>query len=147
MCITGHHQREQECGCLLYLHHVVLGLDEVDCLFHTATLEPGTCGLTTPFLFSSLALDINSSGVCCLIQAFLRTCVSFPAPDAERTWHEETHFAAPAEPAMCLRWGLAQVLSLRAMPCEASSRGICMSSRSEAELGKPLPPPPLYTQH
>jgi len=33
--------------------------------------------------------------------------MSFPAPDAERTWHEEARFAAPAELAMYLRWGLA----------------------------------------
>src|SRR6266851_7278474 len=30
-------------------------------------------------------------------QAFLCTCVSFPAPDAERTWHE-VYFAAPVMP-------------------------------------------------
>src|SRR5712691_2559363 len=104
MSITGHRQWEQEYGYLSYFPHVVLGLDEVDRLVHAVTEELGTRGLTTPFPFSSLALDVNSSGVrrLILLQAFLRTCVSFPAPHAERTWHEEARFAAPAEHAMCL---------------------------------------------
>jgi len=72
-----------------------------DCLVHTVTKELGTCGLATPFLFSSLALNVNSSGVCRLVQAFLCTCVSFPAPDAKCTWHKEAHFAVPVELAMC----------------------------------------------
>ncbi|KAI9507647.1 hypothetical protein F5148DRAFT_1306912 [Russula earlei] len=105
----GSRHREQDYGYLSYQHHVVLGLDDVDRLVHTLTDELGTRGLTTPFLFSSLALDVISSGVRRLIQAFLRTCVPFPAPDAERTWREEARFAAPAELAMCLRWGLARV--------------------------------------
>jgi hypothetical protein len=94
MSITGHRRRERECGYLSYLHHVVLGLDEVDCLVHTVTEELGTCGLTTPFFFPSLALDVNPSGVRRYIQAFLRTCVSFPAPDAERGSHEDASSAA-----------------------------------------------------
>ncbi len=110
MSVAGHRHREQEYGYLSYYHHIVLGLEEVDSLVHTVTEELSTRGLTTPFLFSSLALDVNSSGVRRLIQAFLRTCVPFPAPDAERTWHEEARFAAPAELAMCLRWGLARIL-------------------------------------
>ena len=111
MRITGGHRgREQDYGYLSYHHHIVLGLEVVDRLVHTVTDELGTRGLTTPFLFSSLALDVNSSSVRRLVQAFLRTCVSFPAPDAERTWREEARFAAPAELAMCLRWGLARVL-------------------------------------
>jgi hypothetical protein len=41
------------------------------------------------FIFISLALDdIISARVRLLFQAFLPTCVLFPAPDAERTWHE-----------------------------------------------------------
>jgi len=64
-----------------------------------------------PF-FSTLALDVNSSGVRRFIQAFLHTCVLFPAPDADRTWHEEARFAAPAELAMCLRWDFARVLRI-----------------------------------
>ena len=108
--IIGHREREQDYGYLSYQHHVVLGLDEVNRLVRTVTDELGTRGLTTPFLFSSLAIDINSARVRRLIQAFLRTCVSYPAPDAEYTWREEARFAAPPELAMCLRWGLARVL-------------------------------------
>ena len=110
MSITGHPQREQEYSYLSYFHHVVLGLDEVNCLVHTVTEELSTRGLTTAFLFSSHALDINSSRVRRLIQAFLCTCVSFPASDAECTWQEEARFAALPEVAMCLRSGLARVL-------------------------------------
>ena len=80
--ITDHHWWEQESGHLSYLHHLVLVLDEIDCLVHTVTEELGTRGLTTPFLSSSHALNVNSSRVRRVIQAFLRTCVSFPAPDA-----------------------------------------------------------------
>ena len=62
MSIAGHRQREQEYGCPSYFHHVVLGLDEVDRFVHPVTEGLGTRGLTTPFLFSSLVLDVNSSG-------------------------------------------------------------------------------------
>jgi len=147
MSITGYRQQEQEYGCLSYLHHVVLGLDEVDRLVHTVTEKLGTRGLTTPFLFPGLALDVNSSGVRRLIQAFLRTCGSFPAPDAEHTWHEEARFAAPAELAMCLRWGLARVLRVSGGNAVRGllSCDLCVEW-SEAELGKPISPPRLYTQ-
>ena len=124
MNIPGHCQLEQEYGCLSYFHHIILGPNEVDCLVHTITKELGTCGLTTPFLFSSLSLNIDASGVRCLIQAFLHTCVLFPVLDAERIWHK-ARFASPTELAMCLRWGLAQVLHIsgdnaRTMPCLAT---------------------------
>jgi hypothetical protein len=99
MSVPGHCHREQEYGYLSYYHHIVLGLEVVDSLVHTVTEELGT-----RFLFSSLALDVNSSGAHRLIQAFHRTCVPFPAPGAERTWHEGARFAAPTELAMCLRW-------------------------------------------
>jgi len=145
MSITGHRQREQEYGYLSYFHHVVLGLDEVDRLVHTVTEELGTRGLTTPFLFSSRALDVNSSGVRRLIQAFLRTCVSFPAPDAEHTWHEEARLAAPTELAMCLRWGLARVLRVSG---GNAVRGLLSWDMyvewSEAELRKRHSLPRLY---
>ncbi|KAH8995933.1 hypothetical protein EDB92DRAFT_1942827 [Lactarius akahatsu] len=106
----GPREREQDYGYLSYHRHVVLGLEEVDRLVRIVTEELSTRGLTTPFLFSSLALDVNSSGVRRLIQAFLRTCVAFPALDAERTWRDEARFAAPPELAMFLRWGLARIL-------------------------------------
>ena len=142
MSITGHHQWEQEYGYLSYFHHVVLGLDEVDRLVHTVTEELGTRDPTTLFLFY---LDINSSGVRRLVQASLRTCVSFPAPDAEHTWHDEARFAAPAEFAMCLRWGLARVLHVSG---GNAVRGLLSWDMyvewSEAELCKRLSPPSLY---
>jgi hypothetical protein len=75
MNIIGYRHRDQEYGYLSYYHHVVLGLEEVHRLVHTVTEELGTRGLTTPFLFSSLALDVKFSGVRRLIQAFLRTCI------------------------------------------------------------------------
>ena len=137
MTITGPREREQDYGYLSYHRHVVLGLDEVDRLVRTVTEELGTRGLTTPFLFSSLALDVNSSGVRRLIQAFLRTCVSFPALDAERTWRDEARFAAPPELAMLLRWGLARVLRVSG---GHAVRGLISWDMyvdwSEAELGK-----------
>ncbi|KAH9059462.1 hypothetical protein EDB83DRAFT_2387941 [Lactarius deliciosus] len=106
----GPREREQDYGYLSYHRHVVLGLEEVDRLVRIVTEELRTRGLTTPFLFSNLALDVNSSGVRRLIQAFLRTCVAFPALDAEHTWRDEARFAAPPELAMFLRWGLARIL-------------------------------------
>jgi len=147
MSITGHHQWEQEYDYLSYFHHVVLGLDEVDRLVHTVTEELGTGDLTNPFLFSSHALDINSSGVRRLIQASLRTCVSFPALDAEHTWHEEARFAAPTELAMCLGWGLARVLRVSG---GNAMRGLLSWDTyvewSEAELRKRLSATSLYSQ-
>ena len=125
MTITGHRQREQEYGYLSYLHHIVLGRGEVDGLVHIVTEELGTRGLTTPFFFPGLSLDITFSGVRRLIQAFLRTGVSFLAQDAKRTWHEEARFAATAELAMCLRWGIARVLRVSGgNAVQASSLGI-----------------------
>jgi len=71
--------------------------------------------------------------------------VSFPATDAEHTWHEEA-LAAPAELAMCLRWGLARVL--RVSGGNATVRGLLSWDMyvewSEAELRKRLSPPRLY---
>ena len=52
MSITGPCQQEQEYGYLSYLHHVVLGLDEIDRLVHTIT-EFGTHGRTTLSFLSS----------------------------------------------------------------------------------------------
>ena len=147
MSITGHPQREQEYGYLSYFHHVVLSLDEVDRLVHTVTEELGTRGLTTAFLFSSHALDVNSSRVRRLIQAFLCTCVSFPASDAECTWQEEARFAALPEVAMCLRSGLARVLRVSGgMLCEASSLGICTSSGAGPDLVSDFSATSLQTQ-
>ena len=78
MSVAGHRHREQEYGYLSYYYHIILGLEAVDSLVHTVTEEIGTRGLTTLFLLSSLALDVNSSGVRRFIQAFLRTCIPSP---------------------------------------------------------------------
>jgi len=51
MSITGHCQQEQEYGHLSYLHHIVLGLNEVNHLVHTITKGLGTRLLTNPFPF------------------------------------------------------------------------------------------------
>lgn len=103
MNVIGCCHHDPEYSYLSYYHHVVLGLEEVHRLVHTVIVELGTHDLVTPFLFASLTLDVNSSGVRRLIQGILCTCVPFPVSDAERTWHGEAHFAAPAELAMCLR--------------------------------------------
>ncbi len=62
------------------------------------------------FLFSTLTIDTISARVRRLVQAFLRTCVSYPVLDVEYTWREEARFAAPPELAMYLRCGLACIL-------------------------------------
>ena len=54
MGITCHRRQEQEYSYLSYLHHVVLGLDEVDRLVPTVTEELGAHGLTTTFLFPAM---------------------------------------------------------------------------------------------
>ena len=57
------HHHDQEYGYLSYYHYVVLSIEQVDSLVPAVS----TRGLTTPLLFSSQALDVNSSGVRCLI--------------------------------------------------------------------------------
>ena len=85
MTFAGHRRHEQECGYLSYNHYVVRTLEQVNSLVRTVTEELSTHGLAVPFLFSSLTLDVNSSGVRCPVQAFLRTCIPFPALEAECT--------------------------------------------------------------
>lgn len=99
-------------GYLCYQRHVVLGLEEVAQLVDVVGNELGTRGLTTPFIFSSLALDISSSAVKRLIDAFLKTCTGRYSPEAERQWREEARLAGPHELGMCLRWGLARVVRI-----------------------------------
>jgi len=82
MSITGPCQREQEYGYLSYLHHIILGLDEIDRLVHTIT-KFSIYGLTTLSFLSSFVLKVNSSGVRRLVWAFLHTCVSLPVLGAE----------------------------------------------------------------
>lgn len=104
-------QRPVDYGYLSYGRHVVLGLEEVARLVDVVGDELGRRGLTTPFIFSTLALDVSSAAVKRLIQAFLRTC-NKPGREAERQWREEAQFAGPHELGMCLRWGLARVVRI-----------------------------------
>ncbi|TFY76456.1 hypothetical protein EWM64_g7556, partial [Hericium alpestre] len=103
-------ERHQDYGYLSYQRHVVLGLEETDRLVRAIADELGSRGLTTPFIFSSLAIDVSAAGVRRLVLAFLKTCMPFPAPDADRAWRDEARFAGPHELGMCLRWGLARVV-------------------------------------
>ncbi|TBU44806.1 hypothetical protein BD309DRAFT_861438 [Dichomitus squalens] len=96
-------------GYLSYQRHVILGLEEVARLVDVVGDELGTRGLTTPFIFSSLALDASPSAAKRLIQAFLKTC-SRPSPDADRQWRQEARLAEPHELGMTLRWGLARAV-------------------------------------
>lgn len=105
--------KNHDYGYLSYERHVVLGLDQVARLVEVVAEELGTRGLTTPFIFSTTALDITSSPIKRLISAFLATCTPFGPPgsqDAERCWREEARFAGPHELGMCLRWGLARAV-------------------------------------
>ncbi|PPQ65039.1 hypothetical protein CVT26_015735 [Gymnopilus dilepis] len=101
-------------GYLSYERHVVLGLEQVERLVEVVSEELETRGgITTPFIFSTTALDISSSAIKRLIRSFLNTCEPFSgqkAQEAEARWREEARFAGPHELGMCLRWGLARVI-------------------------------------
>jgi len=101
-------RQEQDYGYLSYQCHVVLGLDEIARLVDVVASELGTRALTTPFIFSSLALDISANSVKRLIRAFLDTCTG--GADAELRWREEARLTGPHELGMCIRWGLARVV-------------------------------------
>ncbi|KAG2113542.1 uncharacterized protein F5147DRAFT_49751 [Suillus discolor] len=103
-----HEQQAHDYGYLSYQRHVVLGLDEVVRLVDVVASELGTRALTTPFIFSTLALDVSASSVRGLIRAFLETCTG--GIDAEHRWREEARLAGPHELGMCIRWGLARVV-------------------------------------
>jgi hypothetical protein len=111
---TGVEQpKEQDYGYLSYERHVVLGLEQLQRLVQVVCEELGNRGLTTPFIFSTLALDLSSSAIKRLINAFVETCHPHSVAsqqDAERHWREEARFAGPHELGMCLRWGLARVV-------------------------------------
>jgi len=77
----------------------------------TARLYFVPLGITTPLLFSPLAMDINANVIRKLITAFLKTvphhtCLSI----TEVAWREEAQFAGPHELAMLLRWALARIV-------------------------------------
>ncbi|KIO02487.1 hypothetical protein M404DRAFT_956908 [Pisolithus tinctorius Marx 270] len=101
---------EYDYGYLSYERHVILGLDEVARLVDVVANELTTRCLTTPFIFSALALDISSPAIKRLIRTFLDTCSNPPSMDADRRWREEARFAGAHELGMCIRWGLARVV-------------------------------------
>ena len=106
--------KEHDYGYLSYERHVVLGIEQVSRLVGVVSEELTTRGgITTPFIFSTTALDISSSAIKRLIRSFLHTCSPNPgqkAEEAEMRWREEARFAEPHELGMCLRWGLARVV-------------------------------------
>jgi hypothetical protein len=106
--------KEHDYGYLSYERHVVLGIEQVARLVEVLSEELITRGgITTPFIFSTTALDVSSSAIKRLIRSFLNTCVpnsGQKAEDAEKRWREEARYAEPHELGMCLRWGLARVV-------------------------------------
>lgn len=106
--------RETDYGYLSYERHVVLGLEQLEALVNVVVEELETRGgITTPFIFSTTALDISASAIKRLIRSFLNMCSaqgSLGFDDAEHAWREEARFAGPHELGMCLRWGLARVV-------------------------------------
>lgn len=69
--------------------------------------------MTTPLLFSPLAIDIRPNVVKKLISAFTATCPHHLAlSSTEALWREDATFAGPHELAMLLRWGLARIVRL-----------------------------------
>ncbi|KAF9444404.1 hypothetical protein P691DRAFT_344338 [Macrolepiota fuliginosa MF-IS2] len=111
---AGDQARETDYGYLSYERHVVLGLEQLEVLVSVVADELETRGgITTPFIFSTTALDISASAIKRLIRSFLRMCSaqgSLGWTDAHRAWREEAKFAGPHELGMCLRWGLARVV-------------------------------------
>lgn len=106
--------KEHDYGYLSYERHVVLGLEQAERLVEVISEELETRGgITTPFIFSTTALDISSSSIKRIIRSFLNTCEPLSghrAQEAEAKWREEAQFAGPHELGMCLRWGLARVI-------------------------------------
>ncbi|KAF8885202.1 hypothetical protein BD779DRAFT_1534609 [Infundibulicybe gibba] len=97
-------------GYLSYERHVVLGLEQIFRLVDVLVDELGTRGgITTPFIFSTTALDVSAIAIKRLIRAFLETCFD-PSRESEHRWREEARFAGPHELGMCLRWGLARAV-------------------------------------
>ncbi|KAI6144186.1 hypothetical protein BKA82DRAFT_4175223 [Pisolithus tinctorius] len=105
-----HDAPRYEYGYLSFECHVVLGINELERLVEVVSDELATRYLTTPFIFSALALDISSSAINQLISAFLDTCADPSSNEAEYRWRQEAHLAGAHELGMCLRWGLARVV-------------------------------------
>ncbi|PFH49544.1 hypothetical protein AMATHDRAFT_76152 [Amanita thiersii Skay4041] len=106
----------QDYGFLAYQRHVVLGLSQLARLVDVVADELSTRGgITTPFIFSTTALDVSYSSIKRLIAAFLDTCEMRSSPSVEKAeakWRDEARFAGLHELGMCLRWGLARVVRI-----------------------------------
>ncbi|KAK0486794.1 hypothetical protein EDD18DRAFT_1466838 [Armillaria luteobubalina] len=103
---------EIDYGYLAYERHVVLGLEQVSQLVDVVSEELGTRGgITTPFIFSSLALDLSSSSTKRLMHTFINACADPGSPKQHR-FREEARFAGPHELGMLLRWGLGRLVRI-----------------------------------
>lgn len=104
--------KEHDYGYLSFERHIILGPEQAERLVVVVVEELRKRGLTTPFIFSNLALDVNSSAIRRLIRAFLATCADPQSAEAQNDWLKEARFAEPHELGMCLRWGLARVVRI-----------------------------------
>ena len=66
-------------------------------------------GLTTPLIFSNLALDASPPAVMRLIQTFFKKCAR-PWAEADRQWQQEARPVKPHELGMTLCRGLARAM-------------------------------------
>ncbi|SJL14904.1 uncharacterized protein ARMOST_18380 [Armillaria ostoyae] len=102
---------EIDYGYLAYERHVVLGLEQVSQLVDVVSEELGTRGgITTPFIFSSMALDLSSTSTKRLMRTFIDACAD-PGPKLHR-FREEARFAGAHELGMLLRWGLGRLVRI-----------------------------------
>ncbi|KAK6988203.1 hypothetical protein R3P38DRAFT_3445146 [Favolaschia claudopus] len=90
----------QSYGLLSAARDTVLGLPDVGRLVTVLCAQLEATGVATPFVFSSLALDVRKAGVVRLVNAFLKTC-------------EGTNPNPP------IRVPLRDVSALRALACRA----------------------------
>ncbi|KAF8217948.1 hypothetical protein K438DRAFT_2006908 [Mycena galopus ATCC 62051] len=102
-------------GLLSPARDAVLGLPDLARLVAVLCAELERTGMSTPFIFSSLALDVRRSGVVRLVNAFLATCTDGNGNGMGRTgghdkFVEEARFAGAHELGMALRWGLSRVV-------------------------------------
>lgn len=99
-------------GYMSYERHVVLSPEQVSLLVDVVSAELGTRGgITTPFIFTSSALDLSSNGIKRLIRTFLDSQLS-PSPESQAKWREEAKFAGPHDLGTFLRWGLARIVRI-----------------------------------
>ncbi|KAJ6453990.1 hypothetical protein C8R45DRAFT_1038642, partial [Mycena sanguinolenta] len=105
-------------GLLSPARDTVLGLPDVARLVAVLCAELERTSISTPFVFSSLALDVRRAGVARLIKAFLATCSHASngrgGAGSGDKFADEARFAAAHELGMCLRWGLSRVVRVEA---------------------------------